>query len=72
MSEEELAALKAMYADGMRIDDVARPAHEVVQSTNPNEIQELRKEFSDIRLTVTALAAQVRQLQDQLGINPPS
>jgi uncharacterized protein YceH (UPF0502 family) len=72
LTPEALATLKSRMAEGVRLDETAGPTRATSSPATPNEIAELRKELSELRLTVTAMVEQMRQLQTQLGMTPPS
>jgi uncharacterized protein len=72
LTPEAIATIRSRSAEGIRLDEAATPAHVMSShSGSTNEIAELRKELGELRLTVAALVAQVRQLQEQLGVTPP-
>ena len=72
LAPETLATLKSRLAEGVRLEVGAGPVGAAAPFARANEMAEMRKEFSELRLTVTALVEQVRHLQTQLGVTPPS
>jgi uncharacterized protein YceH (UPF0502 family) len=72
LEPEALATLKSRYAEGIRLDQSSMAPPHSAPSASAEEIAELRKELADLRLIVNTLAAQVQQLQQQLGVLPPN
>lgn len=69
MPPEELSKLQRQYEAGVSAGEVAdspRPTPAVSASAT----EDLRKEVAELRMTVSALAEAVREIQRQLGLTP--
>lgn len=80
-SVDVLQQLQSRHAEGFRLDDAVAPARTASLSSIAHagrseemhtELAELRKQIVELRLSVEALAGQVKSINDQLGLTPPT